>query len=149
MRKIAALLRHRQTPPPAQPSLAILAILAILALGPLGSWRPGVLASWRPGVLASWRAKKDLRPRRHPPEADAKNPRWAEILLQISDLAEGVIHALRVRWPQSAARTNPNLRRDEANAWDHAPSGTAEIRDQRSEIRDQRSEIGLKREGAR
>ena len=111
MRKIAALLRHRQTPPPAQPSLAILAILAILA-----SWRPGVLASWRPGVLASWRAKKDLRPRRHPPEADAKNPRWAEILLQISDLAEGVIHALRVRWPQSAARTNPNLRRVEANA---------------------------------
>ena len=84
MRKIAALLRHRQTPPPAQPSMAILAILAILA-------------SWRPGVLASWRAKKDLRPRRHPPEADAKNPRWAEILLQISDLAEGVIHALRVR----------------------------------------------------
>ena len=101
MRQIAALLRHRQTPPPAQPSLAILAILA-------------VLASWR------WRAKKDLRPRRHPPEADAKNPRWAEILLQISDLAEGVIHALRVRWPQSAARTNPNLRRVEANAPYHA-----------------------------
>ena len=137
MRKIAALLRHRQTPPPAQPSLAILAILASWASW--ASWRPGVLASWRPGVLASWRAKKDLRPRRHPPEADAKNPRWAEILLQISDLAESVIHALRVRWPQSAARTNPNLRRVEANAWDHAPSGTAEIRDQRSEIRDQRS----------
>ena len=35
MRKIAALLRHRQTPPPAQPSLAILAILAILGLGVL------------------------------------------------------------------------------------------------------------------
>jgi len=49
MRKIAALLRHRQTPPPAQPSFA-----------------------------------------------------------------------LRVRWPQSAARTNPNLRRVEANAPYHA-----------------------------
>jgi len=34
---------------------------------------------------------------------------------------------------------HPIMRRDEANAWDHAPSGTAEIRDQRSEIRDQRS----------
>ena len=71
-------------------------------------------------ILAAWRAKKDLRPRRHPPEADAKNPRRAEILLQISDLAEGVIHALHVRWPQSAARTNPNLRRVEANAPYHA-----------------------------
>ena len=35
---------------------------------------------------------------------------------------------------------HPIMRRDEANAWDHAPSGTAEIRDQRSEIRDRAKE---------
>jgi len=41
---------------------------------------------------------------------------------------------------------HPIMRRDEANAWDHALRHGG---NQRSEIRDQRSEIGLKREGAR